>query len=104
MRRVLGKTGMTIIPPVLGGNVFGWTLDERASFEVLDAFHDHGGNAIDTADIYAVWAEGNRGGESETILGKWLHENLASTGNWFCRGNRALRRRLAEVVLDLSAS
>jgi aryl-alcohol dehydrogenase-like predicted oxidoreductase len=77
MPRVLGKTGMTIDSPVLGGNVFGWTIDERASFDVLDAFHDHGGDAIDTADIYSVWAEGNQGGESETILGRWFHANPA---------------------------
>ncbi|WP_144633932.1 aldo/keto reductase [Bordetella genomosp. 13] len=71
-KRPLGKTGLDIAPLVLGGNVFGWTIDEAASFDVLDAFIDHGFNAIDTADVYSRWAEGNQGGESETIIGKWL--------------------------------
>jgi aryl-alcohol dehydrogenase-like predicted oxidoreductase len=57
---------------VLGGNVFGWTLDEAASFAVLDAFVDHGLDAIDTADSYSTWAPGNQGGESETVIGHWL--------------------------------
>ena len=71
-RRPLGKTGLDIAPLVLGGNVFGWTIDEKASFAVIDAFVEHGFNAIDTADVYASWAPGNKGGESETILGHWL--------------------------------
>lgn len=70
--QALGKTGLKIAPIVFGGNVFGWTIDEKLSFEVLDAFVDHGFNAIDTADVYSRWAPGNRGGESETILGNWL--------------------------------
>jgi aryl-alcohol dehydrogenase-like predicted oxidoreductase len=57
---------------VLGGNVFGWTLDEAESFAVLDAFVDHGLDAIDTADSYSTWAPGNQGGESETVIGHWL--------------------------------
>lgn len=60
------------MPFVLGGNVFGWTIDEKQSFSVLDAFVDHGFNAIDTADCYAAWAPGNKGGESETVIGNWL--------------------------------
>ena len=71
-KRPLGKTGLSIAPLVFGGNVFGWTLDEAAAFKVLDAFVDHGFNAIDTADVYASWAPGNTGGESETIIGNWL--------------------------------
>lgn len=71
-KRALGRTGLTIAPLVLGGNVFGWTADERTSFAVLDAFVDHGFNCIDTADAYSTWAPGNKGGESETIIGKWL--------------------------------
>lgn len=70
--RPLGATGLDIAPVVFGGNVFGWTIDEATSFSVLDAFVDHGFNAIDTADVYARWAAGNQGGESETILGRWL--------------------------------
>ena len=68
----LGKTGLSIAPLVFGGNVFGWTIDEKTSFAVLDAFVDHGFNAIDTADVYSAWAPGNHGGESETIIGRWL--------------------------------
>lgn len=71
-KRPLGKTGFDIVPLVLGGNVFGWTIDEKLSFDVLDAFLDHGFDAIDTADIYSAWKEGNKGGESETIIGAWL--------------------------------
>jgi aryl-alcohol dehydrogenase-like predicted oxidoreductase len=72
VRRPLGETGFSTAPLVLGGNVFGWTIDEPASFDVLDAFVDHGFNAIDTADVYSAWEAGNSGGESETILGNWL--------------------------------
>jgi aryl-alcohol dehydrogenase-like predicted oxidoreductase len=61
-----------IVPIVFGGNVLGWTADEKMSFRVLDAFVDAGFNAIDTADTYSRWVPGNRGGESETIIGKWL--------------------------------
>lgn len=71
-RRILGSTGFDISPLVFGGNVFGWTIDEQTSFAVLDAFIDHGFDAIDTADVYSAWADGNQGGESETIIGKWL--------------------------------
>jgi len=71
-KRPLGRTGLQIAPLVFGGNVLGWTLDERASLTVLDAFVDHGFDAIDTADAYSAWVPGNQGGESETILGKWL--------------------------------
>ena len=71
-KRPLGKTGFDIAPLVFGGNVFGWTIDEKTSFDVLDAFVDHGFDAIDTADAYSRWAPGNQGGESETIIGRWL--------------------------------
>jgi aryl-alcohol dehydrogenase-like predicted oxidoreductase len=60
------------IPLVLGGNVFGWTADEPASFAVLDRFYEAGGRMIDTAQGYSVWAPGHVGGESETVIGKWL--------------------------------
>ena len=70
--RPLGGTGFSIAPLVLGGNVFGWTADERTSFALLDAFVDAGLNAIDTADSYSTWAPGNAGGESETVIGRWL--------------------------------
>ena len=70
--RPLGRSGLSISPICLGGNVFGWTADEKASFAVLDAFVAGGGNFIDTADTYSRWIPGNKGGESETIIGKWL--------------------------------
>ncbi len=70
--RPLGRSGLEVQPFVLGGNVFGWNLDAAASFAVLDAFVDAGFDMIDTADAYSAWAEGNRGGESETIIGDWL--------------------------------
>ena len=71
-RRPLGRSGLTLPPLVFGGNVFGWTVDEKTSFGLLDGFVDAGLNAIDTADVYSSWAPGNKGGESETIIGKWL--------------------------------
>lgn len=74
-RRPLGQTGLSIAPLVLGTNVFGWTVDEPTSFSILDAFVDHGFDAIDTADSYSRWAPGNHGGESETIIGNWLARN-----------------------------
>lgn len=70
--RPLGETGFSIAPLVFGGNVFGWTCDEKTSFAILDAFVDHGFDAIDTADVYSRWADGNQGGESETLIGRWL--------------------------------
>ncbi|MGY6633557.1 MAG: aldo/keto reductase [Alkalilacustris sp.] len=70
--RSLGASGLSVAPVVLGANVFGWTADETASFAVLDAATDAGLNAIDTADVYSRWAPGHSGGESETILGRWL--------------------------------
>jgi aryl-alcohol dehydrogenase-like predicted oxidoreductase len=71
-KRPLGRSGLEIAPLVFGGNVFGWTADEATSFAMLDRFADAGLNAIDTADSYSIWAPGHRGGESETIIGKWL--------------------------------
>ena len=71
-KRKLGNTGIYIAPLALGTNVFGWTIDQSRSFEILDAFVDGGFNMIDTADSYSRWAAGNNGGESETIIGNWL--------------------------------
>ena len=70
--RNLGNSGLSVQPLALGGNVFGWTLDEAASFRVLDAFVDAGLDLIDTADVYPAWVPGNEGGESEAIIGRWL--------------------------------
>jgi len=66
------ETDLVVHPLCLGGNVFGWTADEKQSHEVLSAYASHGGNFIDTADVYSEWKEGNQGGESETIIGTWL--------------------------------
>ena len=71
-KRTIGKTDIAIAPLVLGGNVFGWSADEAASFAVLDAFAAEGLACIDTADTYSGWVPGNVGGESETIIGRWL--------------------------------
>ena len=68
----IGGTGLEVFPLCLGGNVFGWTADEAASFALLDAYTGAGGNFIDTADSYPQWADGCQGGESETIIGRWL--------------------------------
>ena len=70
--RRLGHTDLSIAPLVLGGNVFGWTVDKKASFAVLDRFATAGLTAIDTADAYSTWVPGNQGGESETIIGEWM--------------------------------
>ncbi len=70
--RPLGRSPLSVAPLAFGGNVFGWSADEQRSFELLDAFVDAGFNLIDTADVYSAWVPGNRGGESETIIGKWL--------------------------------
>ena len=73
-KRKLGNSGLEVAPLAFGGNVFGWTANEQTSFRLLDAFVAAGFNLIDTADIYSRFAPGNRGGESETIIGKWLKQ------------------------------
>jgi aryl-alcohol dehydrogenase-like predicted oxidoreductase len=77
-KRQLGNSGIEVAPLALGGNVFGWTIDEQTSFKILNAFTDAGFNLIDTADVYSRWKAGNIGGESETIIGNWMKQ----------RGNR----------------
>jgi aryl-alcohol dehydrogenase-like predicted oxidoreductase len=72
IKRRLGRSALEAAPIALGGNVFGWTADEPTSFALLDAFVDAGFNLVDTADGYSAWVPGNQGGESETIIGKWL--------------------------------
>jgi aryl-alcohol dehydrogenase-like predicted oxidoreductase len=72
LKRPLGKSGLEVAPLALGGNVFGWTVDEPTSFALLDAFVDRGFNLIDTADSYSRWIPGHSGGESETLIGRWL--------------------------------
>src|SRR5580658_5460977 len=70
--RKLGASGLEVSPVCLGGNVFGWTADETTSFTILDAFVGAGFNFVDTADVYSRWVPGHKGGESETIIGKWF--------------------------------
>ncbi|HXR85103.1 MAG TPA: aldo/keto reductase [Hanamia sp.] len=71
----LGKSDLMVSPLMFGGNVFGWTIDESESFKILDSFVNGGFNFIDTADTYSRWAPGNKGGESETIIGNWMKKN-----------------------------
>jgi aryl-alcohol dehydrogenase-like predicted oxidoreductase len=72
LMRKVGRTGLKVSALCLGGNTFGWTTDQKVSEAVLDAYVEAGGNFIDTADVYSRWAPGNKGGESETVLGTWL--------------------------------
>jgi aryl-alcohol dehydrogenase-like predicted oxidoreductase len=74
-KRELGTSGIKVTPFCFGGNVFGWTADEQTSFDLLDTFVDSGMDFIDTADVYSAWVPGNKGGESETIIGKWLKKS-----------------------------
>ncbi len=74
-KRKLGNSELEVSPLCLGGNVFGWTADEKTSFQLLDAFVDGGGDFIDTADVYSGWVPGNKGGESERILGNWFKQS-----------------------------
>lgn len=90
-KRALGDSGLDISPLVFGGNVFGWTADEATSFALLDAFVDAGFDAIDTADAYSRWVDGHSGGESETIIGKWLK----------ARGRRGEVKILTKVGSDM---
>src|SRR5271154_6727869 len=90
-KRKLGNSSIEVRPLVFGGNVFGWTIDEQASFKVLDAFVDAGFDFIDTADIYSTWVPGHTGGESEAILGNWMKQ----------RGNRAKVILATKVGLEM---
>jgi aryl-alcohol dehydrogenase-like predicted oxidoreductase len=73
--RPLGRSALMVSPLCFGGNVFGWTADERTSFSLLDAWVDAGFNFIDTADVYSRWAPGHTGGESEAVIGRWLKKS-----------------------------
>ncbi len=74
-KRAFGRSGLSVSPLCLGGNVFGWTADEATSFRLLDAFVDAGLEFIDTADVYSAWVPGHVGGESETVIGNWLKKS-----------------------------
>ena len=109
MRR-LGHTDLMIAPMVLGGNVFGWTADKAMSFKVLDRFAAAGLNAIDTADAYSSWAPGNKGGESETIIGEWMKARgnrsrmivVTKVGSPMGKGKEGLSARYIEEAVEAS--
>jgi aryl-alcohol dehydrogenase-like predicted oxidoreductase len=105
--RRLGRTPLSNAPLVLGGNVFGWTVDKKTSFEILDRFAAAGLNAIDTADVYSAWVRGNSGGESETIIGEWMKARgnrqriivITKVGSPMGQGKEGLSARyIAEAV------
>jgi aryl-alcohol dehydrogenase-like predicted oxidoreductase len=99
-RNKLGRTPFDVAPLALGGNVFGWTADEPMSFRLLDAFVDAGGNLIDTANSYSRWAPGHVGGESESVIGRWIarrghHDDVViatKVGSDMGQGGKCLRR------------
>jgi aryl-alcohol dehydrogenase-like predicted oxidoreductase len=109
MRR-LGHTDITIAPMVLGGNVFGWTADKAASFAVLDRFAAAGLTAIDSADVYSSWVPGNRGGESETIIGEWMKARgnrdrtivITKVGSLMGKGKEGLKPAYIEEAVEAS--
>jgi aryl-alcohol dehydrogenase-like predicted oxidoreductase len=109
-KRRLGRTDLAIAPLVLGGNVFGWTADEKTSFELLDRFVEAGLNAIDTADAYSRWVSGNKGGESETIIGNWMKSRgnrqnvivVTKVGSDMGQGKRDLSAAYIEKAAEAS--
>lgn len=107
--RRLGNSGLTTPPLILGGNVFGWTADESTSHAILDAFVAGGGRMIDTADVYSAWVPGNRGGESETIIGSWLAARgrrddvlIATKVGWEMQGDSGLSPAQIERRVEAS--
>ena len=109
-KRPLGRSHISIAPLVLGGNVFGWTADEATSFALLDAFVEAGFDAIDTADAYSRWVPGHSGGESETIIGKWLKARgrrddvniLTKVGSDMGQGHNDLSPAWIETAVEAS--
>lgn len=109
-KRPLGRSGLSVAPLAFGGNVFGWTADEATSFRLLDRFVDAGFNLVDTADAYSRWAPGHKGGESETVLGKWLAQGggrrekivLATKVGMEVFGGKGLGRAWIERSVDES--
>jgi aryl-alcohol dehydrogenase-like predicted oxidoreductase len=106
--RPLGRSGRQAAPLALGSNVFGWTADEKTSFAVLDAFVDVGFTLVDTADVYSHWAPGHRGGESETVLGRWFKASgkrdrvllATKVGKPMGEGKSGLSRRWIRQAVD----
>ena len=109
-KRRLGRTGLHIAPLVFGGNVFGWTADARTSFALLDRFVEAGFNTIDTADSYSAWAPGNKGGESESIIGEWMKSRgnrqrvivVTKVGSPMGPGKKGLSARYIAEEVDAS--
>lgn len=109
-KRPLGRTGLAIAPLVFGGNVFGWTADEAMSFALLDRFVDAGFDAVDTADVYSAWAPGHVGGESETIIGKWMKARgtrskitlITKVGSPMGEGKKGLSARYIPEAVEAS--
>lgn len=110
-KRKLGRTGLTIAPLVFGGNVLGWTADEKTSFQLLDAFLDAGFDTIDTADVYSRWVPGHQGGESETVVGNWLKQSgrsrdevviVTKVGSDMGQGRRDLSRKWIMEAVEAS--
>src|SRR5688500_18200097 len=108
-QRPLGKSGFAIAPLALGGNVFGWTADEATSFAILDRFVDAGFSLVDTANTYSTWVPGHKGGESETIIGRWLKKGgkrdrvvLATKVGMEIEGEKGLKRAQVEKHVDKS--
>jgi len=108
--RTLGRTDLSIAPLVFGANVFGWTADKTTSFNLLDGFLGAGLNTIDTADVYSAWAPGNKGGESETIIGEWLKASgkrnkvivITKVGSPMGPGKKGLKARYIEEAVEAS--
>jgi aryl-alcohol dehydrogenase-like predicted oxidoreductase len=109
-KRQLGNSDLHIYPVVFGGNVFGWTIDEKRSFALLDKFTAAGFNCIDTADVYSRWASGNSGGESETIIGNWMHKHknrdqliiATKVGSDMGNGSKGLKKEY--IIKEVEAS
>jgi aryl-alcohol dehydrogenase-like predicted oxidoreductase len=107
MRRI-GTTDLEVFPLALGGNTFGWTATEAESFAVLDTYVAAGGNFVDTADAYSAWAPGNHGGESETILGRWMKERknrdrlVVATKVGMLDGVKGLSAKTIRTAVDAS--
>jgi aryl-alcohol dehydrogenase-like predicted oxidoreductase len=108
--RQLGRSELKVSPLCFGGNVFGWTADEPTSFALLDRFIDAGLNFIDTADVYSAWAPGNKGGESETIIGNWLKQRggrdrvvlATKVGSEMGPGKKGLSKRYIMEAVEAS--
>src|SRR5262245_16049979 len=108
-KRSLGRSGLSAAPLALGGNVFGWTADEATSFQILDRFVDGGFSLVDTANSYSTWVPGHTGGESETIIGKWLRKSgkrdrvvIATKVGMPMQGEKGLRREQVEKNANAS--